>query len=121
MLIVFQRGTSLVQYSMVSTMIRREGFGGSMKVFWAMNSFSISFWIVPPISFLLIPCFSATTMYMASRIEAGGLIVMEVVTLSRGIPSNRISISFNVSIATPHFPISPLDMGESLSYPMRVG
>src|SRR4030043_1289649 len=112
MLMVFQRGTSLIQYSMVSTMIRMDGFGGSMNVFWAMNSFSISFWMVHPISFLLTPCFSATTMYIASKIEAGGLIVIEVVTLSNGIPSKRISISFRVSMATPHFPISPLHIGE---------
>src|SRR4030043_859963 len=103
MLIVFQRGTSFVQYSMVSTMIRRDGFGGSMNVFCAMNSFSMSFWIVPPISLLLTPCFSATTIYIASKIEAGGLMVMEVVTLSRGIPSKKISISFIVFVATPDF------------------
>ena len=115
MLIVFQRGTSRVQYSMVSTMIRSEGLGGSMKVFWAMNSFSISFWIVPPMSRLLTPCFSASTIYMASKIAAGGLMVMEVVTRWRGIPLKRISISFKVSMATPHFPISPLAIGESLS------
>ena len=70
-------------------MIRSEGRGGSMKVFWAMNSFSMSFWIVPPISFLLTPCFSATAIYMANKVEAGGLIVMEVVTLFKGIPSNK--------------------------------
>src|SRR5512137_1997917 len=121
MLMVFQRGTSLVQYSMVSTMIRREGFGGSMKVFWAINSLSMSFWMVPPMSFLLMPFFSATTMYMAKRMEAGGLMVMDVVTLSRGMPSNRISMSLRVSMATPHLPTSPFAIEESLSYPINVG
>src|SRR4030065_1480330 len=93
---VFQRGTSLIQYSMVSTIILSDGLGGSMKVFWAMNSFSISFWMVPPISFLLTPCFSATPMYIASKIEAGGVMVMEGVNLSRGIPSKNISIYFKI-------------------------
>jgi len=38
----------------------------------------------------------------------GALIVIEVVTLSSGIPSNRISMSFSESTATPHIPTSPL-------------
>ena len=92
-----------------------------MKVFWAMNSLSISFWIVPPISFLLTPCFSATAIYIARRIAAGGFMVMDVVTRSRGIPSKRISMSFRVSMATPHWPTSPRDLGLSESYPIRVG
>ena len=58
MLTVFQRGTSRVQYSTVSTIRRTEGRGGSMKVFWAINSLSMSFWMVPPISSLPTPCFS---------------------------------------------------------------
>ena len=40
---VFQRGTSLVQYSMVSTTSRIEGSGGKMYSFWAMYSFKMSF------------------------------------------------------------------------------
>ena len=41
--------------------------------------------------------------------------VMEVVTLSSGIPSVKASKSLKVSIATPHFPHSPLALGESVS------
>jgi IS5 family transposase len=41
---------------------------------------------------------------MAKTIAAGPLIVIEVVTLSSGIPSKRISISFSESTATPHMP-----------------
>jgi len=38
------------------------------------------------------PCFSATATYMAKRTAAGGLIVMEVVTLSRGFPQGDFHI-----------------------------
>ena len=113
MLMVFQRGTSLVPNSTVSITNRTEGRGGHIKVFWAANSFNMSFWIVPPSLFLGIPLFSAMAMYMAQITEAGGLMVMEVVIRSMGKPSKRISISFRVSMATPHFPHSPLAMGES--------
>ncbi len=92
-------------------MIRREGLGGSMKVFCAMNSFSMSFWIVPPIwlsSHALL--FRDHDIHgqqdRGRRVDRHGRR-----TLSRGIPSKRISMSFRVSIATPHFPTSPLAMG----------
>ncbi len=54
------------------------------------------------------PCFSATAIYIAHNTAAGGFMVMDVETLSRGMPSNRISISASESTATPHFPISPV-------------
>ena len=121
MLIGFHLGTSLVPNSMVSIISPMDGLGGHINVFCAMNSLSISFCIVPPIVDLLIPLFSAMAIYIAQRTGAGGFTVMEVVILSMGRPSNSISISLNVSMATPHLPLSPLDLGESVSYPIRVG
>ena len=61
------------------------------------------------------PCFSAATIYIAKSIDAVALIVIEVDTLSSGIPSNKISISLNESMATPTFPTSPLLTGASES------
>ena len=117
----FQRGTSFVPNSTVSVMSLMEGFGGHMNVFCAMNSLSMSFCMVPPIVFLGIPLFSAIAIYIAHITAAGGFMVIEVVILSIGRPSNNISISFKVSMATPHLPHSPRDFGESVSYPIRVG
>ncbi len=53
------------------------------------------------------PCLSATAMYMARSTAAVELIVIEVDTLSSGIPSKRISTSRSVSMATPTLPTSP--------------
>ena len=50
MLIVFQRGTSAEQNSMMSVMMRIDGFGGNIQDFCAMYSLRMSFWMVPPIS-----------------------------------------------------------------------
>lgn len=77
--------------------------------------------MVPPRTFRSIPRFSAMAMYMAQTMAAGGLMVMEVVIWSMGSPANRSSMSFNVSMATPHLPHSPLALGESESYPIKVG
>ena len=118
---VFQRGTSLAQNSMVSTTSRIEGSGGKMNSFWAMNSLRMSFCRVPPTCSQLTPCFSATTKYIASRMAAGELMVIEVVTSPSGIPSKRVSMSANESTATPQWPISPRDVGLSESWPIRVG
>jgi len=106
---------------MVSLINFMDGSGGSIKVFWAINSFNMSFCIVPPILFKGTPCFLAQAIYMDHITVAGGFMVMEVVTSPRGIPSTRTRKSSNVSIATPHFPTSPADLGLSESYPMRVG
>ncbi len=81
----------------------------------AAYSLRISFWIVPVNLAAATPCFSATAMYMASKTAAGALIVMDVETRSRGMPSNRISISARESMATPTFPTSPSDSGSSES------
>ena len=52
---------------------------------------------------------------------AGALIVIEVETLSRGIPANNSLISSNVEIDTPTFPTSPIDNSSSASNPNCVG
>src|SRR5688500_19427156 len=52
---------------------------------------------------------------------AGPLIVIDVETWSRGIPSKRTSMSARLEIATPVFPTSPSERGWSESYPIRVG
>src|SRR3989304_7980177 len=115
MLIVFHLGTFFVQKQRISVIILIDGFGGYIYVFWAIYSLRISFWIVPEIFFRFAPCFWATAMYIARRTAAGALMVIEVVTFSRGIPSKSISISLSESTATPHLPISPADFGLSES------
>ena len=77
--------------------------------------------MVPEILPISIPCFFATATYKASKIAAVELMVIEVETLSKGISSKRISISFNESMATPTLPTSPSAKGSSESYPIWVG
>ena len=50
------------------------------------------------------PCSSPTTMYIASSVAAGALIVIEVVTWSSGMPSKTRWRSSTVSMATPTRP-----------------
>src|SRR6266566_2878272 len=92
-----------------------------MYVERAMYSFRMSFWTVPrsPLRRTLRP--SATATYRASRIGAVALIVMLVLTWSRGRPSKRRPMSSRVEIATPTRPTSPRASGASLSYPIWVG
>ena len=52
-----------------------------MYSFCAMYSLRMSFCIVPEIFFQSAPCFSATTRYIAKIIDAGELIVIDVVIL----------------------------------------
>ncbi len=59
--------------------------------------------------------------YMASTWGAVALIVIDVLTLLRGIPSKRISMSFKELTGTPAFPTSPSAKGWSESYPTWVG
>ena len=49
------------------------------------------------------------------------MIVIEVVTLSSGIPSNSVSMSRSDETATPHLPTSPSESGWSGSRPISVG
>ena len=119
--IVFQRGISRVQNSIMSRMIRTCGRGGKIHSFCAMYSLRMSAWSVPPSLARGIPLFSAVTMYCASAIAAGPLIVIEVVIEPRSIPSNSVSMSRIESIATPHRPTSPRACGLSESKPIKVG
>ncbi len=118
---MFHFGTSLAQYSIESTTRRIDGAGGKMNSFWAMNSLRMSFWSVPPSFAAGTPCFSATAMYMHSRIAAGELMVMEVVMSASGMPSKSVSMSARESMATPQCPISPRLVGASESWPIKVG
>jgi hypothetical protein len=52
---------------------------------------------------------------------AVALMVIDVDTLSSGIPSSRTSMSSRLSMATPTRPTSPIACGSSESYPICVG
>ena len=121
MLMGFHLGKCFVQYSTMSVTSLTEGSGGNMHSFCAWNSFRLSFWVVPPSCSLGTPCMSPIAMYIASSMVAGPLMVMEVVTLSNGIPLNRTSMSCKDDTATPHLPTSPSDNGWSESKPSIVG
>ncbi|MNL59897.1 hypothetical protein D3C87_1836600 [compost metagenome] len=80
-----------------------------------MYSLRMSFWMVPVSFSGETPCFSATAWYMHRRMAAGALMVIEVETLSSGIPSNSTSMSARLSMATPVRPTSPAASGWSES------
>ena len=63
------------------------------------------------------PCFSLTAIYNASNTEAGPFIVIEVDMFPKSIPSNKVSMSARVSLATPSLPISPRVNSYPLSKP----
>src|SRR2546428_12031879 len=92
-----------------------------MYVEGAMYSFRMSFWAVPRRAFRGTPWASPTATWRARRTAAVALIVMLVLTLSRGIPWNKASMSWTVAIGTPTFPTSPRTNGSSGSYPICVG
>ncbi len=92
-----------------------------MNSFWAMNSFRMSFWMVPDSCCQSTPCCSATTRYIAKMMAAGELIVIDVVMSPRWIPSKSRSMSASDAMLTPHFPTSPSDSGWSGSRPISVG
>ena len=104
---MFHFGTCSAQKANLSVISRIEGRGGKMYSFCAMYSLRMSFWSVPEIFVQSAPCFSATARYIASRIGAVELIVIEMVTVPRSIPSKSASMSASESIATPHLPTSP--------------
>src|SRR5712692_4055148 len=72
-----QRGTSRAQNSIMSTTILSDGSGGQIHSFCAMNSFSMSFWMVPPSCVQGTPCSSATARYMASSARVVGVVAHE--------------------------------------------
>ena len=104
-----------MQNSIMSTTMRTAGSGGQIHSFWALNSFSMSFWIVPSTFAHGTHCRSATARYMASTIDAVQLMVIEVVTRSSGIPANSRSMSSSVETDTPSRPTSPRARGWSAS------
>ena len=92
-----------------------------MNSFWAMYSLRMSFCSVPPSFEYGMPCSSAAARYMAKRIGAGELMVIDVVTAPTSIPLKRVSMSSTELTATPQRPTSPSAWGESESWPMSVG
>ncbi len=100
---------------------RTEGRGGKTYSFWAWYSFKMSFCRVPESAERSTPVLSATPTYMAKMGAAGELIVMEVETFPRSMPEKSVSMSANVSTATPARPTSPLARGSSESRPSSVG
>ena len=112
---MFHLGISAVQNFIMSTMIRTCGRGGKIHSFCAMYSFRMSACKVPPSWARGTPEFSAATMYCASTIAAGPLIVIEVVIAPMSMPAKSVSMSRTESIATPHLPTSPSASGASES------
>ena len=115
-----QRGSSAEQNRMTSVTNRTDGRGGKTYSFWAWYSFKMSFWRVPERAARSTPVRSATPTYMASTGAAGELIVMDVDTFPRSMPSKRVSMSSWVSMATPacHLAARPRIVG---SRPRSVG
>ena len=72
-----------------------------------MNSFKMSFWIVP----LKWPCWtfasSAATMYMAMIGKTAPFMVIDTDIFSKLMPSNSCFMSSTESMATPLIPTSP--------------
>jgi hypothetical protein len=117
----FHRGTCSAQKAKTSVTSRIDGRGGKMNSFWAMNSLRMSFCSVPESNGHATPCRSATTRYIANSMAAGPLIVIDVLTESRRMPANRVSMSASDATLTPHLPTSPSDSGSSGSRPIKVG
>ncbi len=84
-------------------------------------SFSTSFWAVPRICDGSRPWRAQATWYIATSTAAGALIVIDVDTSSKGIPSNIASTSDAESIDTPTRPTSPAARASSESRPICVG
>ena len=73
----------------------------------AMYSFRMSFCTVPDRARGATPCRLPTATYSASRMIAVALMVMDVDTLSSGMPSKSTAMSSMESMATPTRPTSP--------------
>jgi hypothetical protein len=104
-----------MQNSIMSTTMRSDGTGGQIHSFCAMNSFSMSFWIVPPSAVHGMPCSSATARYIASATLAEQFTVIDVVTWSRRTSLKSARMSPRVDMATPSRPTSPRARGWSAS------
>ena len=81
-----------------------------MNSFCAMYSLRMSFCSVPPSFVYGMPCSSAAARYIAKRIGAGELMVIDVVTAPTSMPLNSVSMSSTESTATPQRPTSPMRM-----------
>jgi hypothetical protein len=106
---------------MQSRTIRTDGSMGKIHSFCAMYSLRMSAWMVPESLWGSKPRRSASAAYMASRIQADGLMVIDTEIASRSIPSKSASMSASVSTATPSRPTSPALMGYDSDNPMSVG
>ena len=73
----------------------------------ATYSLRMSFWSVPASARTSAPCRLATATYSASRMIAVALMVIDVETVSRRMPSNSTAMSSIESMATPTRPTSP--------------
>ena len=89
------------QYSIRSPIRRRCGSGPKSHSFWAMYSLKMSVCSVPLSLLVSTPARSAATIIMQKTGTAGPLIVIEVVTSPRSMPSKSASMSATVSMATP--------------------
>jgi len=78
-----------------------------MNVPRATYSLRMSFWTVPESAAGAMPRRFAVATYIASRMMAVELIVIEVDTRSSGMSANRTSMSSIESIAPPTRPTSP--------------
>ena len=58
-----------------------------------MNSFRMSFWIVPESADIGTPCSSAATMNSANTGKTAPFIVIETLIDSSGMPANRVRMS----------------------------
>ena len=94
---------------------RSDGRIGKIHSFCAMYSLRMSVWQVPESLLGSAPRDSASATYIASRIHAVGLIVIETEMRSRSIPAKSASTSSSVSTATPSRPTSPRAFGSSES------
>src|SRR5438552_8800482 len=97
-------GTCCAQNATTSLTSRIDGCTGKMNSFCAMYSLRISFCSVPPNFVNGTYVTTATARYMAKRIGAGELIVIDVVMSPTSIALKSVRISSTESIATPHRP-----------------
>ena len=80
-----------------------------------MNSFNISFYMVPYNCYRVAPYSRAATIYIAIIGSTAPFIVIDTEMSFNGMESKRIFISSTESIATPAIPTSPTTLGWSES------
>ena len=83
MLIGLYRGICSAQNTIMSRTMRMDGRMGKIHSFCAIYSLRMSAWTVPESFFKSLPRDSASATYMAKRIQAVGLIVIETEMPSR--------------------------------------